>query len=298
METRRSSFKGVPKMRRPAVLLLVSSTTSTVLVVLGTATMMSSIILLFCGQSISGFAVTPMHHHHHQRHGLLARAENAPGVVLCQLSVVGPYQLPQQSVSPGSRRKFTTEQHQPQHHHYSTTIPRTVLPMYAKEGTDESTSNGVMPNTDSEISNEPVKKISRQARAGGRRRRQPKNNKETIRQTKGQGKWPNWVIGGVLLALFLSLSSMWNEGGTSPSYVYYQSTVFESTIVQEDGRRETSRQESFRSNLPDLVRQQQEQQQRLDRSTTRLLPEADDEAERVLNDAMEMQRRLWNDWFY
>ena len=173
--------------------------------------------------------------------------------------------------------------------------------MNAEDGNDESTaSNGKIAeaNTAGNESNNKGKKISLQSRAGGRRRRQPKNNKASVEAVGlRKGKGLNVVIVVAFLAFVLSLSKLLGGGGNDPSYVYYQSTVFESTIVREDGRRETARKESIRSNLPELVRQQQ-QQESLDGTTTRLLQETDDEAQRVLNDAMEMQRRLWNDWFY
>lgn len=45
----------------------------------------------------------------------------------------------------------------------------------------------------------------------------------------------------------------------SPSYVYYQSSVIESRIVGSDGNVQTSRKETFKSNIPDLVREQRKE---------------------------------------
>jgi hypothetical protein len=45
----------------------------------------------------------------------------------------------------------------------------------------------------------------------------------------------------------------------APSYVYYQSSVIESRILGFDGNVQTSRKETFKSNIPDLVRERQKQ---------------------------------------
>jgi len=146
---------------------------------------------------------------------------------------------------------------------------------------------------------------SNQSRMGGRNpRRKKKQLEESVENSpedkKGGG--PRLVVPALLLVLALSLANLFGSDSDNPSYVYYQSTVFESTIVRDDGRREMARRENFRSNLPDLVRQQQQQQRRGgdddSSSTNRLLEEVDKEAERALNDAMEMQRRMMNDFFY
>ena len=159
---------------------------------------------------------------------------------------------------------------------------------------------GQVPRADTRISATPQKKsVRRHSRVGGRQRRREKQQPENhVSSGSGDDKGRNWVMAGLLLALVVTLSNLFGGGNneSNPSYVYYQSTVFESTVIRENGRRETSRQESFRSNLPELVRQQQRQ----DDSRTaaqRLLPEADQETEIILNGAMEMQRRMLNDFF-
>jgi hypothetical protein len=83
------------------------------------------------------------------------------------------------------------------------------------------------------------------SRAGGRKARQKKP------EQKRPGALQLLILSA--LAILLSFSQF---GGDNPSYVYYQSSVFESTVVGSDGRIETSRKESFKSNLPNLVRQQ------------------------------------------
>ena len=42
-------------------------------------------------------------------------------------------------------------------------------------------------------------------------------------------------------------------GGSSPNVVYYSSSVYQSTTYKADGNVETSRKESFESNIPGLV---------------------------------------------
>ena len=46
--------------------------------------------------------------------------------------------------------------------------------------------------------------------------------------------------------------------GSSPSYVYYESSVFETRVVGTDGQIQTSRKELIKSNIPELVRQKQQ----------------------------------------
>ena len=159
---------------------------------------------------------------------------------------------------------------------------------------------------DAVIGSEPImyaKKHSHPSRAGGRRRRPRRQSRQAAPQeVSGQYGGLNksktarhWMVPGLFLALFLILSNRLGGDGSNdnPSFVYYQSTVFESTILRDDGRRETLRQESFRSNLQELVRQQQ-QQQRQDDDTR----QSEEEAERALNDALDLQRRIWNDFYY
>jgi len=131
------------------------------------------------------------------------------------------------------------------------------------------------------------KPMSNASRAGGRKPRPKKQDPEPKK------KGPNLVVPGLLLVLFLSLKSLFGYDTNNPSYVYYQSSLFESTVVNQDGRRETSRQESFKSNIPELVKEQ-----RRDGTTSKYLREADEDIERELNAAMEMQRRMLNDFFY
>lgn len=85
------------------------------------------------------------------------------------------------------------------------------------------------------------------SRVGGRK----------VRRQKPKQKRPNSLplILPLALVFYLFFSQPFGSRG-NPSYVYYQSSVYESTVVGSDGRAETSRQESIKSNLPELVRKQ------------------------------------------
>ena len=66
-----------------------------------------------------------------------------------------------------------------------------------------------------------------------------------------------WLASAALVWIFF-LSRFFDGTRSPPNFVYYQSSVIERRVVGPDGNVETSRQESFKSNLPDLVRQQQQ----------------------------------------
>ena len=80
--------------------------------------------------------------------------------------------------------------------------------MNAEDGDDESTASTgkIEANTAGNESNNKGKKISGQSRAGGRRRRQPKNNKASVEAVGlRKGKGLNVVIVVAFLAFVLSL---------------------------------------------------------------------------------------------
>jgi hypothetical protein len=77
------------------------------------------------------------------------------------------------------------------------------------------------------------------------------------------------------------------------SYVFYQSSVYESRVYTSDGKVETKREESIRSNLPSLLERQVESGQpssyrsKVYRSqSSQLMDEANDEFDRALKDMM------------
>ena len=109
-------------------------------------------------------------------------------------------------------------------------------------------------------------------RIGGRKKRGVAVSSES----KKAG-FPWWGIPATLLSLLL-FKGILNFGSDS-YFVYYESTVYESRVYNNDGRLETSRKESFRSNIPGLVEQSQLKQ---------LVPPSDDD---VLQEMEQMIRR-------
>jgi hypothetical protein len=85
---------------------------------------------------------------------------------------------------------------------------------------------------------ETITKVS-VSRAGGRSRSMKKQEKNN-----GPG-FPSWLIGLVLVCLLsLKLTS-------SGSFMFYESSVYESRVYTSDGKVETTRKESVRSNVQD-----------------------------------------------
>jgi hypothetical protein len=63
----------------------------------------------------------------------------------------------------------------------------------------------------------------------------------------------------ILRSFFVGSASDGTTSSTNPNFMYYQSTVIERRVIGSNGDIETSRKESFQSNIPDLVREQQKQ---------------------------------------
>ena len=79
-------------------------------------------------------------------------------------------------------------------------------------------------------------------RVGGRA---PKMNNKNKRD-KG---FPGWLVVALpILFIWLAFQNLFGS-----DFVYYQSTVFESTVVTPNGKIETARKESVRTNVPRLV---------------------------------------------
>ena len=70
-----------------------------------------------------------------------------------------------------------------------------------------------------------------------------------------------WSIPALLLSVLL-VQGILSGGGNDSNFVYYTSSVYESRVYNSDGKVETSRKESFQSNLPSLVEQQRQQSSR------------------------------------
>ena len=99
-----------------------------------------------------------------------------------------------------------------------------------------------------------------------------------------------------LLAALLFLQMLFGGIGglISPgSYVFYQSSVYESRVYTPDGKVETKREESIRSNVPSLLEKQVEsgrsssyRSKDYSSPSSQLMDEANDEFDRALKDMM------------
>ena len=116
---------------------------------------------------------------------------------------------------------------------------------------------------------------------------------------------PGWLktFAAPLVALWVLSRLLFGGGESSTDYYYYQSSVYQSSVYGPDGRIDTSRKESVRSNIPELVDK---------KSRQRVLPSssdgtfdyerrADDEFDRLLDQEIEsmmrMQRNFLNDFW-
>lgn len=95
------------------------------------------------------------------------------------------------------------------------------------------------------------------ARVGGRRKKSTSKRENDRRVDKNDGnsfiRYGSLIIGGVFL---LKLISGLLFGGSN--VVYYESSVYQSTTRSIDGNFETTRKESFRTNIPGLTRSEED----------------------------------------
>ena len=118
-------------------------------------------------------------------------------------------------------------------------------------------------------------KLSSVNRVGGR-------SKYPSMQKRPKKKKPWWALAFVpLVAGWIFFQNLFSPGPSSLDYVYYQSTVFESRVVGSDGRMESARKESVRTNAPTLMERQE-------REEFQLRPFANNEFDRAFD--REMQR--------
>ena len=127
-------------------------------------------------------------------------------------------------------------------------------------------------------------------RVGGRaRRKSPSKNVEK------PPKIPSW-----LTTLALPVGVLWFVGqllfggGESSSDYYYQSSVYESRVYNSDGRVDTSRKSSVRSNVPGLIDTETPQRPfpAEINSIVNYERRADEDFDRVLDKEMESMMRL------
>ena len=95
-------------------------------------------------------------------------------------------------------------------------------------------------------------------RIGGRKKRHSTNMGKVKNQRDSSSVIPFW---GVALGVAVLLSSLfgWNQG-SDPSFVYYESSFYESRDYSSDGKVESYRKESFKSNVPGLVQELKQRQ--------------------------------------
>ena len=130
-----------------------------------------------------------------------------------------------------------------------------------REGNDNEITNSM------ECSLEKTKKKGRIGPLGGRKR------KKLVSSQKERSDGMNWWnIPILLLVLLLVKGVLLDSFSTSSNFSYFESSVYETRVYNSQGQLETSRKESFRSNIPGLVeRQQQRQQQQEEASSTSTL---------------------------
>ena len=143
--------------------------------------------------------------------------------------------------------------------------------------------------------NQPESKTG--GRAGGRKSKKNKVDKRR-RQQQGRGNhtlW--WQIPAVLLSLLLLKGILFDS--SDHSFVYYESSVYESRTYNSDGRVETSRKENFRSNIPSLVEQSRQQRNTENNNNyleekTRMLEE---DMIKEINSAIRLQNSILDEIF-
>ncbi|CAB9497807.1 expressed unknown protein [Seminavis robusta] len=121
---------------------------------------------------------------------------------------------------------------------------------------------------------------------GRKKRRQVK-----LSENDNKFSFPLWGVSLLLGAFLLGKIFGW---GDDPSFVYYESSVYETRVYNRDGRVETSRKESFRSNIPTLVEEQQRQ-----RGDSELMPPPllEDSIMDEMDQAIRIQEKFIDEFF-
>ena len=108
---------------------------------------------------------------------------------------------------------------------------------------------------DSPVNNGASQKYS-VARVGGRKAKKNHQIKKDTSKNTNSGVFATirqLALPILLATVFFRLLFGNLFGGASPNVVYYSSSVYQSTTYKADGNVETSRKESFESNIPGLV---------------------------------------------
>ena len=153
---------------------------------------------------------------------------------------------------------------------------------------------------DKDVTNTPKKKYT-SARMGGRKRKIPRRDSLGKKDDKDDNlkKFTKWatVLAPILLLWVLIKSLLFGGSSSEPSYVYYQSSVYESRTYGADGRVDTSRKESFRSNIPSLIEGKRLQQEPRGSSSYLLQQNPDESFERELDSMLQLQESIVRDFF-
>ena len=148
----------------------------------------------------------------------------------------------------------------------------------------------------------PNKSSATTKRIGGRSKSRSKRTLRVRKPNKNESGPSKWLIVFCvpLFVLWLFFQTLVGEE-SPPSTYYYQSSVYESRIYNADGKVETSRKESFRSNVPGLVEERSTRNERqeggpLD-SSYFLRGNPDKEFDRELESMMRIQQKMLDDFF-
>ena len=125
---------------------------------------------------------------------------------------------------------------------------------------------------DSPANNEGASQKYSVARVGGRKSKKNHQTRKDTSKNTSNGVFATirqLALPIVLATVFFRLLFGNLFGGASPNVVYYSSSVYQSTTYKADGNVETSRKESFESNIPGLVEKARESSQRNDNRAIR-----------------------------
>jgi hypothetical protein len=133
----------------------------------------------------------------------------------------------------------------------------------------------------------------------------PEKNDTSRRGSNGLLRLVAPLVG---LTLVLRLLFGGGGGGSSSNFYYYQNSSFESRVVTGDGKVDTARKESIRSNIPGLIIEKSNgddgRRAPSSSSSIRLLEESapsadfDDTLDREIESILRQERRMMDDFFY
>lgn len=153
---------------------------------------------------------------------------------------------------------------------------------------------------DSPANNEEASQKYSVARVGGRKTKKNHQIKKDTSKNANSGVFATirqLALPILLATVFFRLLFGNLFGGTSPNVVYYSSSVYQSTTYKADGNVETSRKESFESNIPGLVEKKARSSQQNDNRAIRgSYYDIDSAIEDELMDAEEEINSIFGKW--